>query len=87
MIVHCPVAPPVRVPHFMPFSHTVLWSSTCVYLRIQPAALLESHPCFPPSTIAETHLASTYTAAESTEENEKVPAVSTVVTAMAEIKT
>ena len=85
MIAHCPVAPPVHVPHLMPFSHTVLWSSTCVYLRIQPAPLLESHPCFPPSAVAETHLASTSTAVESTEENEKAPAV-TVVTATAEIK-
>ena len=75
-------------PPFDAISHTVLWSSTCVYLLSYPTSTLTRIPSlFSPSAVAETQLGSTSTAVESPEEDEKSPAVSTVVAATAEIKT
>ena len=88
MIAHCPMAPPVRVPHLMPFH--IQYSGPApmsTYFRIQPTPSPESPPCFPPSAVVEIRLGSSSTAVESPEESEKTPAVSTVVTATEEIKT
>ncbi|KAN0132730.1 hypothetical protein V8E53_009401, partial [Lactarius tabidus] len=51
---------PVRVPHLMPFH--IQYSSpapvSSTYYRVQPATLLESHVCFPPSAAIEAQLVS-----------------------------
>ncbi|KAI9453103.1 ribonuclease H2, subunit C [Lactarius psammicola] len=77
-IAHCPAAPPVRVPHLMPFhiQHSGP-APVSTYFRIQPAPPPESHPC-PPSVAVEAQLVS----ATSTVIN-NAPAVSAVVTATA----
>ena len=89
MIAHCPVAPPVRVPHLMPFH--IQYSGPALvstYFRIQPVPLPESHPCFPRSAAVETQMGSNFTSTTAaSEENDRIPAVSTVVTATGEIKT
>ena len=87
MIAHCPVAPPVRVPHLMPFH--IQYSGPApvsTYFRIQPAPIPDSRPCFPPSATVETQPGSTSTTIASQKENEKAPAISTIVTATAGFK-
>ena len=87
MIAHCPLAPPVHVPHLLPFH--IQYSGPgplSIYLHIQPVTLPESRPCFPQSAAVDTQPGSASTTVAILEENEKVPVVSTVVTATAEIK-
>ncbi|KAI9440910.1 ribonuclease H2, subunit C [Lactarius indigo] len=80
-IALCPAAPPLRVPHLMPFH--IQYSGPApvsTYFRIQPAPLPESHPC-PPSVAVEAQLVSTTsTVVAVPEEKENAPVVSDVVT-------
>ncbi|KAH9074998.1 ribonuclease H2, subunit C [Lactarius deliciosus] len=91
-IALCPAAPPIRVPHLMPFhiQHSGP-APVSTYFRIQPAPLPESHPC-PPSAAVEAQLVSTTTVVVVPEEKENASVVSVVATsaslatATAEIK-
>ncbi|KAH9009452.1 ribonuclease H2, subunit C [Lactarius hengduanensis] len=91
-ITLCPAAPPIRVPHLMPFhiQHSGP-APVSTYFRIQPAPLPESHPC-PPSVAVKAQLVSTTTVVVVPEEKENASVVSVVATstslatATAEIK-
>ncbi|KAH9169427.1 ribonuclease H2, subunit C [Lactarius sanguifluus] len=95
-IALCPAAPPIRVPHLMPFhiQHSGP-APVSTYFRIQPAPLPlplpESHSC-PPSVAVEAQLVSTTTVVVNPEEKENASVVSVVATstslatATAEIK-
>ncbi|KAH9166999.1 ribonuclease H2, subunit C [Lactarius sanguifluus] len=79
-ITLCPTAPPIRVPHLMPFhiQHSGP-APVSTYFRIQPAPLPESHSC-PPSVVVEAQLVSTTTVVVDPEEKENASVVSVVAT-------